>query len=91
MKHIANEYKNLLLDFLDKKISSDSFQEKYIDKFKSEEREIPENLYEILEDIFAICDSFTKDDHLIKEYGNYYLNEDEFMEKLKNIYNTLDY
>lgn len=90
MNNIANEYNILLSDFLDKKISSISFQKKYMNKFKNEQRNISMNLYNILEDIFSNCDLFTKDKNLIIENENYYIDEDLFIKNISNLYILLN-
>ena len=82
MNNVICEYRLLLKQYLTGEMNVDEFQATYLDRFKKEEREYPEPLYEILDELFGEVDSYTKDNQLLLEQPDFYLNEKELKEKV---------
>ena len=83
MKEIAQEYKLLLEKFLDGTMPVDEFQTVYLDRFKTEQRSLNDALYEILEGVFGDVDSLTTDQQLLAENPDFYLDESQLREKIR--------
>lgn len=75
MKEACVEYGVLLDQFLNQEISVEEFQEKYLERFKNERRQLAEPLFELLDGLFGDVDAFSSDPQLIAEDPGYYLDE----------------
>lgn len=53
------EYKSLIEDFLEGKISAQEFERSYLSKFKNEPGGMDHALYEILQELFSAVDSYS--------------------------------
>lgn len=83
MKEISQEYELLLEKFLDGTMPVDEFQRVYLDRFKNEQRSLDDALYEVLEGVFGDVDSFTTDQQLLAENPDFYLDEPQLREKIR--------
>lgn len=92
---IFKDYEYLIQQFLEKKITLSEFQKLYFDKFKSENREMCESIFLILDGLFADLDGVTSDEDLLKNSNDFsfYIDETTLrqraqsaLRKLKKIY-----
>lgn len=89
MSDVYVEY-GLLLDlFLNRKISVEEFQATYLDRFKNEQRQLDEPLFELLDGLFGDVDAFSTDLELIAENPEYYLDEAGLREKVRAVATSL--
>lgn len=82
MKEACIEYGALLNQFLNREISVEEFQERYLELFKNERRQLAEPLFELLDGLFGDIDAFSSDPQLIAEDPEYYLDEISLREKV---------
>jgi len=83
MDDVISDCRLLLQQFLSGAMGVDEFQTTYLNRFKKEEREYSEPLYEILDEIFGDVDSYIKDQQLISEKPGFYLDEKGLKEKVR--------
>ena len=83
MTDICQEYKLLFEKFLAGAIPVEEFQTVYLGRFKNEQRSLDEALYELLEGVFGDVDSFTTDQQLLVDDSDFYLDELQLREKVR--------
>ncbi|CAN7717995.1 colicin immunity domain-containing protein [Aquipseudomonas alcaligenes] len=83
------EYKALIQSYLSDEFSSLEFQVLYIEKFKNEERLLDDCLFLILDEFFGDVDAYTEDEELLAGSSGFYLSQDMFREKAKNVLSRL--
>lgn len=66
MSLALQKYKVLINSFLERKITADEFQAKYLSIFKKEEGELTEHEFNELDGLFADVDSFCSDPDLFE-------------------------
>lgn len=69
-------YKLLIDEFLDRSISAEDFQARYLDMFKNDDSEPEEAVYLLLDALFGDLDCYTTDPVLLQEMPDFYLNEE---------------
>lgn len=82
-KKICDEYQLILDRFIRGNISVDVLQLEFLQRFKNEKRKLDFELYSLLESIFGDIESFTKDEILLKESPEFFLDEKNLLEKIK--------
>ena len=82
MAALKYEYARLMEDFMRKDISTMDFVVAYLNKFKSETRELDEQEFYILDELFADIDHYTQDSSLIAEYPNLLIDENQLRERV---------
>jgi len=60
----AENYRQLIRDFLQREISATQFEATFLNRFKSEPEGMPESLYLALDRLFSDVDMFCADDEL---------------------------
>lgn len=80
---IAADYAVILRDFLDRNITVDELQHSFLTRFKGEEREMSEDLFEALDQAFADIDCYTSDPILLETDPDFYLSEEELRKRLE--------
>lgn len=61
------DYQELLCRYLEGAVSSREFQNLYLEKFKTENRRLPEDVFDVLDALFADVDAFCPDAGLLAE------------------------
>jgi hypothetical protein len=87
--NINTDYATLMDLFLAGKMSAKEFQVAYLDRFKREDREMSESLYELLQGLFADVDMFSTDPELLEGWPDQYIDETALREKVKHALNQL--
>lgn len=79
MKHFRDDYLELLRAYLAGSMTADTFQHTYLDKFKSENRPLGEESFNVLDELFGDVDAFCPDPVLLAELtkikSGWYLDE----------------
>lgn len=83
MTMITDEYRAILQDFVDGKLTTPAFEKTYFTKFKNETREIGDATFEVLDQLFGDIDACTSNISLIAENPSYYIDEDQLKERVK--------
>jgi len=65
-EHIENYVTNIK-QFVDGEITACQFEVSYLKAFKKQEKELPENVFEILNELFTDTDAFCSDPELREE------------------------
>lgn len=78
-------YGLLLERFLNREISVEEFQARYLERFKNEPRQLPEPLFELLDGLFGDVDAFSSDSELIAENPGFYLDEAGLRERVRAV------
>lgn len=89
MKNAIAEYVTLLDQFLDGIMSIEDFQMAYLKKFKSEQKILGDDVFEVLQDLFGDVDAFTADLELLLRNSKYYIDADALREKVRQAANRL--
>jgi hypothetical protein len=63
-----DKYTQLIKSFLKNKISAIDFERKYLDSYLSDETDLPDDIFWILDELFADVDAFCADATLRDEY-----------------------
>jgi hypothetical protein len=74
-------YREILGLYLEGKLSTDRFRERYDDIFLNDQTIFEAALYEILNELFTDAESLTSDPELLAEGSAFYLDEKQFREK----------
>ncbi|EKT4440062.1 colicin immunity domain-containing protein [Stenotrophomonas maltophilia] len=77
----ADEYLSLITSYIDGKIDTKSFSRMYLEKFKNERSELPEDAFEILDRLFGDVDSYTDDEELLASMPSFYLSAEQLKEQ----------
>jgi hypothetical protein len=83
MDKIYNEYEALIAGFVDGKTSAEEFQRAYLDRFKTEVRDLDEPLYQLLEGLFGDVDVFSANADLLNHWPHLYLDGAVLKERAK--------
>jgi hypothetical protein len=87
--NIKTDYATLMDLFLSGKMSAGEFQVTYLDRFKTEARELSESLYGLLQGLFADVDMYSTDPELLKSWPDNYIDERALREKVKHALDQL--
>lgn len=82
MSGFKGEYTFMMQEFMQGSVSTTDFVTAYLNKFKSETRELDEGEFEILDELFGDIDAYTSDTKLIAENPNYYIDENQLRERV---------
>ena len=77
----ADEYLSLITSYIDGRIDAKSFSRMYLEKFKNEISELPEDSFEILDRLFGDVDSYTDDEDLSASMPSFYLSAEQLKEQ----------
>jgi hypothetical protein len=80
MTDFASGYVRMMQDFVQGSTSTVDFVIAFLDKFKNETREIAEDEFEILDELFGDADAYTSDANLIAENPSFYIDEGQLKE-----------
>lgn len=87
MKHLRDDYLELLKAFLAGSMTAKMFQRAYLDKFKIENRPMEEGLFDVLDELFGDIDAFCLDPALLAELTEtkpgWYLDEKALRERVE--------
>jgi Bacterial self-protective colicin-like immunity len=83
MDEIYDEYETLIAGFVDGKTSAEEFQRAYLDRFKTEVRDLNEPLYQVLEDLFGDVDVFSASSELLEHWPHLYIDGTVLKERAK--------
>ncbi|UGQ45466.1 colicin immunity domain-containing protein [Massilia endophytica] len=75
MTSILESYWQLMLQYLDGKMSTEGFQDAFIGRFKKEKRAMNETEYALLDELFGDADAWSGDPVLRAEMPDFYLDE----------------
>lgn len=79
MSDAYTDYGLLLHDYLAGALSAEEFQRAYLEHFKNENRELDDDLFEVLDELFGAVDAFCADPELLAELcvakPGFYLDE----------------
>ncbi len=89
MTGIIEDYSTLISAFVNGNMASDVFRSTYLAKFKAEQRQLADNLYEELDTLFGDVDAFTKDDVLLASNPVFYINDAELRRRASNALTAL--
>ena len=91
MSDIKEEYYKIIESYVEGRITADDFENIYSNKYLNDDRDFDDNLFDILDRVFAETDLYTKDSYLLEKF-DFYLNEDQLFEgatkalqKLRNL------
>ena len=77
MRKITDEYRSLLLLFIERKLDYDTFSRQFFTKFQSEDRRMSKRQFLILDKLFADIEVCTDDIVLLKSRPLSYISEEE--------------
>jgi hypothetical protein len=87
VERMTAKYKDLILGFIDRKISAEEFQASYFRLFKNDEDQVPGREFKILDRLFADVDDYTSDPELRKRAGG--LGDEELRTRASEAYQAL--
>jgi Bacterial self-protective colicin-like immunity len=82
MTGFKDEYVRTMQDFVQGALSTTDFVTAYLNKFKNETRELGEEEFEMLDELFGDIDAYTPDASLIAEKPNFYIDEAQLRERV---------
>lgn len=82
MTGFKDEYARMMQDFMQGVLPTTGFAAAYLDKFKNETRELGEEEFEILDELFGDVDAYTPDTSLIAQNPNFYIDEVQLRERV---------
>lgn len=82
MSSVSDEYRSLIKIFLAGDLTIPEFSTKFLSKFKNKMRNIPNDEFEVLDEIFAYIDSYTTNFELLRDNPKFYLDEAQLKGKL---------
>lgn len=71
------DYKKLLRSFIDGEMSAAEFRELFLQRFKTEDVPLPEEIFKTLDKMFGDADCFTEDDELLNSRPEFYVTADQ--------------
>jgi len=77
MRVNVESYRALIRMFLNGSISSDDFSLQFMNRFKAEDADMDDNLFETLDGLFSDADAYTDDDILLRENASFYISGKE--------------
>lgn len=88
MKNLIDEYYELIDSYVSKKISADVFKEAYTQKYLNDDSSFGDDLFDILDRVFAEADLYTRDNYLLENF-DFYLSENQLFEGAKKALDQL--
>jgi Bacterial self-protective colicin-like immunity len=82
MSGFKQEYASMMQELMKGTITTTDFVTAYLNKFKSETRELDEVEFGILDELFGDIDAYTSDTNLIAENPNFYIDENQLRERV---------
>ena len=82
MTGFKDDYARMMQDFMQGAMSTTEFVTGYLKKFKNETRELDEEEFEILDELFGDIDAYTPETSLIVENPNFYIDERQLRERV---------
>jgi|LZQP01.1.fsa_nt_gb hypothetical protein len=82
MSSVKDDYVRIMQDFLQQIMPASEFVTRYLAMFKNEIRDLDEDEFEILDEVFGDVDSYTIDADLLAEDPCFYLNDRQLREKV---------
>ena len=89
MTGFKDEYVLMMQRFLDGDMPTTDFENSYLAKFKNETRDLGEEAFEVLDELFGDIDAYTPDANLIAENPNFYVSESQLRERVAMVINKL--
>lgn len=80
MKVVIEPYLGLIKEFVAGNLSVRYFQDLYFDVFKQERRELTEDVYEWLDNLFCELDAYTDDEDFARDNPKYCIDEKRLRE-----------
>jgi hypothetical protein len=88
-----DDYQELMEQFLDGRLAPVAFQMAYLAKFKHEARILPDEVFGVLDRLFAEVDAFCADEALLaklnREEPGYYLDEPALRQRVSEARESL--
>jgi hypothetical protein len=82
MTGFKNDYTRMMRSFIQGAMPTTEFVKGYLDKFKNETRQLSEDEFEILDELFGDIDAYTPDATLIAENPSFYVDEIQLRERV---------
>ncbi len=70
----------LIQEFLEKKITTEAFEKRYLKKYLEDEDPISDDQFFILDELFVFANGYTEDVELLNGDSNFYFNEAQLRE-----------
>lgn len=88
--NIVDDYYKIIENFLEEKTSVLSFKEVFLKTYLNEQREFDDNIFEILDNLFAEVDLYTSDLYLLENF-DLYVTENQLRQTAnKTLHNLRD-
>lgn len=88
-----DDYGGLIRRFIDGEVSAEDFQKRYLDLFKRESRVLNEQLFQLLDRLFADIDAYCGDpklrEELRKVHPTFHLDEEELRQRAVKAFEEL--
>jgi Bacterial self-protective colicin-like immunity len=82
MTGFKDDYTRMMHSFIQGAMPTTEFVHTYLDKFKAETRELDEDEFEILDELFGDVDAYSPDPSLIAENPSFYIDEPQLRERV---------